>query len=83
MKTSNEIITHLVKNFSIHERLLIIEEILRSILEERVTPSEQLPELGKTDEPEILSLAGILDEEEADEMNSAIEESRKIDRHEW
>lgn len=82
MISSNEVI-NLIKSFSITERLMIVEEILRNIREENVVPVVKDDSKEEDTEPAILSLAGVIDEEEADVMTSAVEESRKIDRNEW
>ncbi len=82
MISSSEII-NLIKSFSIAERLMIVEEILRNIREENVAPVVKEVSKEENTEPAILSLAGVIDEEEADVMTSAVEESRKIDRDEW
>ena len=82
MTSSNKVID-LIKQLSLPERLLIVEEILRNIREE--STMSNVPSISKDDKPEpaILSLAGILDEEEAKIFDSAIEESRKVDADEW
>ena len=82
MISSNEVI-NLIKSFSIAERLMIVEEILRNIREENVAPVMTEDSKEENVEPAILSLAGIIDEEEAEVMTRAVEESRKIDRDEW
>ncbi len=38
---------------------------------------------NESSEPSILNLAGIITEEEANVLSSAVEESRKIDWEEW
>ena len=80
--TSNNII-NLIKGLSLSERLKIVEEILRSIREEGLEPKVALPAKETHEGPAILSLAGIMDEEEAKVWDSAIAESRKIDEDEW
>jgi hypothetical protein len=82
MISSNELI-NLIKGFSITERLMIVEEILRNIREENVTTEMTENSKEANAEPAILSLAGVIDKEEADVMTSAVEESRRIDRDEW
>lgn len=82
MISSSEVI-NLIKSFSIAERLMIVEEILRNIREENVVPVVKEISQEENAEPAILGLAGVIDEEEADLMTSAVEESRKIDRDEW
>ena len=82
MISSNEVI-NLIKSFSITERLMIVEEILRNIREENVVPVAKEDSKEENTEPAILRLAGVIDDEEADVMTSAVEESRKIDRDEW
>ncbi len=82
MISSNEVI-NIIKSFSLTERLMIVEEILRNIREENVKqkstdhPKKENSKLG------ILNLAGIINEEEAKVFDCAVEESRKIDRDEW
>jgi hypothetical protein len=78
MISSNEVID-LIKNLSIAERLMIVEAILRNIREENAAQKES----KMNEEPAILSLAGIFDEEEAQVFENAIAESRKIDEDEW
>jgi len=78
MISSSELID-LIKRFSITERLMIAEEILKDIREERTL--QQVPK--ERAEPAILSLAGVMDEEEAQVFITAVNESRKIDINEW
>ena len=80
--TSNDII-NLIKGLSLSERLKIVEEILRNIREEGLEPKVAPSAKETHDGPAILSLAGIMDEEEAKVWDSAIAESRKIDEDEW
>ena len=82
MISSSDVI-NLIKNFSITERLMIVEEILRNIREENVVQKVAENSKEKEAEPAILSLAGVIDEEEASVLTSAVKESRKIDRDEW
>lgn len=82
MITSNEVIK-LIKAFSVTERLMIVEEILRNIREENVAPGGTEDTKEENAEPAILTLSGVIDEEEAAVMISAVGESRKIDRDEW
>lgn len=82
MVSSNEVIT-LIKGFSLSERLLIVEEILRNIREENLKNAVITTKKEETPKTSILSFAGILDDEEADLMESAVDESRKIDTNEW
>ena len=82
MISSNEII-NLIKGFSLIERLIIVEEILRNIREENLEQKVAGQYKEKKSGPAILNLAGIIDEEQAKVLNSAVEESRKIDRDEW
>eukprot|EP01024_Parvocaulis_polyphysoides_P032107 TRINITY_DN28846_c0_g1_i1.p1 TRINITY_DN28846_c0_g1~~TRINITY_DN28846_c0_g1_i1.p1 ORF type:complete len:115 (+),score=7.88 TRINITY_DN28846_c0_g1_i1:34-345(+) len=77
MISSNEVI-ELIKGFSLKERLLIIEEILRNIREENATSSPD-----DKNSPAILDLAGVIDAQEAEVFNSAISESRQVDEDEW
>jgi hypothetical protein len=78
MLSSSEVIS-LIKGFSLSERLLIVEEILRNIREENIK-NKELPKMNiKNEISPILSFVGILDNKEADLMESAIDESRKID----
>ena len=78
MVSANELI-NLINEFSLTDRLKIVEEVLRSIREEK---TEMIEREEKT-EPRILELAGIFDESEAAEFKTAVEESRKIDKNEW
>lgn len=73
MISSQEVIK-LIEGFSLAERLRIVEEVLKNIREEKldVTPSEAA-------KPSLLSLAGIMDDEEAKVWYEAIEDSRKVD----
>lgn len=80
--TSNDII-NLIKSLSLSERLKIVEEILRNIREEGLEPKAAQPSKETHEGPAILSLAGIMDEEEAKVWDSAVAESRKIDEDEW
>lgn len=81
MTTNNEVL-RLISILSISDRLKIVEYILRGIREEREfggEGSKSEEEIG----PAILSMAGIIDEEEANVFDSAISESRKIDEDGW
>lgn len=82
MVSSNDIID-LIKGFSLAERLLIVEEILRNIREADVKTRNGKNSTIDSTEPTILNLAGIMDEEEANVFEEAIVESRKIDNDEW
>lgn len=82
MVSSNEVIS-LIKSFSLSERLLIVEEILRNIREENVKNKELPKTIEENEVSPILSFVGILDDKEANLMENAIDESRKIDSHEW
>lgn len=70
-------ILELISTFTVPERLQLIEEIIKGIREE-----ESLKEV-ESETPQILELAGILDEKEAQEMEEAVQESRKIDLDNW
>lgn len=83
MITSTEAIK-LIKNLSIVERLFIAEEILKGIREEEMT--EELSDYSVsegTSEPAILTMSGIMDDEEAKIFDTAISEARKIDEDAW
>lgn len=82
MISSNEVI-NLIKGFTLTERLMIIEEVLKNIREENVSQNIANPSMEEKSGPAILSLAGIIDEEEAKVWNSAVQESRQIDKDEW
>ncbi|MDX2067666.1 MAG: hypothetical protein SFV55_04520 [Haliscomenobacter sp.] len=75
MISSHEVIK-LIEGFSLAERLRIVEEVLKNIREEKlnVTPSEVA-------KPSLLSLAGIMDDEEAKVCYEAVEGSRKVDAY--
>ena len=70
-------ILELINTFSVSERLELVAEIIKAIREEE---GEKEPESGT---PQILELAGILNEEEAGEMEEAVQESRKVDLDGW
>ncbi|MCB0571855.1 MAG: hypothetical protein KDC66_18940 [Phaeodactylibacter sp.] len=80
--TSNDIL-NLIKSLSLSERLKIAEEILRNIREENMEAKAAELATATQNGPAILSLAGIMNEEEARIWDSAIAESRKIDEDEW
>ena len=82
MVSSNEVI-NLIKGFSLTERLIIVEEILRNIREENSAKKVAKNAEEVNSKPAILSLAGIFDENEALIFNAAVKESRKIDKDEW
>jgi hypothetical protein len=82
MASSNEII-NLAKALSWTERLTIVEALLRSIREEPRLNQEATLVREPSPEPSILSLAGIIDDEEAAAYYDAIQESRKIDHDGW
>jgi hypothetical protein len=78
MISSHEVI-RLIEGFSLVERLRIVEEVLKNIREEKldVAPVEVAkPSL-------LLSLAGIMDEEEAKVWYEAVEDSRKVDEQSY
>jgi hypothetical protein len=77
MISSHEVI-QLIEGFSLRERLIIIEEVLKNIREDK---SIELPKIET--QPSILSLAGIMDDEEAKVWYGAVEDARKIDQNEW
>lgn len=68
-------ILDIVNRFSIADRLRLVEEILRTIREEEVEE--------KHSGNELLEFAGIINDEEAAEMKSAVSESREIDLDGW
>lgn len=68
-------ILDIVNRFSIADRLRLVEEILRTIREEEVKE--------KHSGNELLEFAGIINDEEAAEMKSAVSESREIDLDGW
>lgn len=76
MVSSHEII-RLVEELSLTERLLIVEEILKNIRKEKLETTPVIPPTG------ILSLAGIMDESEAEKWYQAVGEARQIDQNEW
>lgn len=80
MVSSHEIIS-IIKGFSTSERLFIVEEILRNIREEHLHPKTQ--ESDKQSKSPILNFVGIIDDTDAELMENAVEESRKIDKNEW
>ncbi|MBX2926899.1 MAG: hypothetical protein KF852_03595 [Saprospiraceae bacterium] len=76
--SSTEIV-NLVKSLSLSERLMIIEAILKNIREENESRSKANPiKNGNSPEADILSMAGIFDEEEAAVFHSAVKEARNI-----
>lgn len=77
MISSHEVI-QLIEGFSLRERLIIIERVIKNIREDK---SIELPK--SEPEPSLLSLAGIMDDEEAKVWYGAVEDARKIDHHEW
>jgi hypothetical protein len=68
-------ILDIVNRFSIADRLRLVEEILRIIREEKVNEDHSGNDL--------LEFAGIINDDEAQEMKSAISESREIDIDGW
>lgn len=81
MLSSSDII-NVVRGFSVQERLMIVEAILRNIREENKN-SDNTNALDSKEESDILGFAGIIDEEEATIFQEAIKESRNIDKDEW
>lgn len=83
MISSNEAVK-LIKNLSLVDRLIIVEEILKGIREEEMLEeNEHNSKADHNNGPAILAMAGILDDEEASVFDTAIAESRKIDEDEW
>lgn len=79
-----------VHKLSRTEQLALLSSIAKMLSEEEAGPAPdsrnlQQDKAAKTDsdQPAILSFAGIMDEEEAKVWESAVEESRKTDRDEW
>lgn len=66
-----------IKNLPINDRLLIVEEILKSIREDNA------PSIPSYNGKNLLDFAGIITEKEAVKMEKAVEECRKIDVDEW
>ena len=81
MLSSSDVI-NVVRGFSVQERLMIVEAILRNIREENKN-SDNTNTLDSKEESDILGFAGIIDEEEATIFQEAIKESRNIDKDEW
>ena len=81
MKSTREVL-ELIQAFSLSERLMIVEEILRSLRQEASMAEEKIA-AGKDDGPAILALAGTIDDQEAAVFEEAVRESRKVDRDEW
>jgi hypothetical protein len=77
MVTHSEII-NLVKGLSLSERLALVETILKDIREDKELLAETQSPQGVSSEPGIMSLAGIMTEEEAEVFYGALKESRKI-----
>ncbi len=83
MGASMEIIK-LIKGLSLSERLKVVEAILRSIREDEMFRKEVRKEEAEgLIAPAILTFAGIFNEEEASNFESAVAESRKIDEDAW
>lgn len=82
MTSTNELIT-LINNFSLTDRLLIVEEILRGIREDEAAPLKGKKEGSASEKPKILEMIGVIDHEEAELMKAAVKEARKIDANEW
>ncbi len=77
MVSTNEILK-LINGLSLGDRLKIAEEILRGIREDK---SFEPADIGPG-EPKILELAGIFTDENAEEFNTAVKESRQIGQRE-
>ncbi|MEO0684765.1 MAG: hypothetical protein AAFY76_06865 [Cyanobacteria bacterium J06649_11] len=71
-------ILKMVNEYPVSDRLILIEEILKSIRKE----SDQVEET-KTTESDLSEFIGIIDDEEAASMKLAVEDSRKIDLDGW
>ena len=71
-------ILKMVNEYPVSDRLILIEEILKSIRKE----SDQVEET-KTPESDLSEFIGIIDDEEAASMKLAVEDSRKIDLDGW
>ncbi|MEL6194988.1 MAG: hypothetical protein AAFR66_23225 [Bacteroidota bacterium] len=65
----------MINGFSLSERLMIIEEVLKNIREEKSTTN--------SNDISIKKFVGIIDEKEATLFEEAISESRKVDENEW
>jgi len=76
MQSKNQIIES-INQLPINEKLLILEAVLKSIRKGKSSENE-------TDtKPEILELAGSINENEATEWQRAITKGRQIDVNEW
>lgn len=74
----------IVNGYPIAERILLVEAILKRIREENeVKPNIDEPCTGGYPGTDLVEFAGILNDREAAEMEEAIVEARKIDKHEW
>lgn len=82
MISSSEIID-LIKRFSLSERLLIAEEIIKDIREENKVREIEEQSEDISEGPAILEFAGIMNEEEAQIFTDAVAASRKVDVNEW
>jgi len=82
MYTSDDVLD-IMESLPVGERLLVVEETLRKIRVSSTIPAVILtPPVKKYNHP-ILELAGIWTEEEANEIETIIEEGNTIDYDEW
>lgn len=84
MNVSNEVFK-LLKPLNLVDRLKIIENILKDIRKENT--EFDVHDKGYIEDGDsrlgILSLSGIISDEEADVLQRAVNESRKIEADEW
>ena len=77
-------ILDIVKDFSIPDKILLVEAILKQIREaEEFTTGSVEDNQSEYSGEEVLAFAGILDERSAKDMESAVLDSRKIDLDGW
>lgn len=82
MYTSDDVLD-MMDSLPVGERLLVVEEPLRKIRVEASVPAITIPLPVKKYNHPILELAGIWTDEEANEIEKAIEEGNTIDDDEW
>lgn len=74
---------NIINGFPITERILLIEAILKQIREEERSGVALKETVAPYSGEGLLEFAGALSDDEADKMQKAVLETRKIDHDEW
>lgn len=74
---------NIINGYPVTERILLVEAILKQIREEERSGIAAKETVATYSGEGLLEFAGALSAEEADKMQKAVLEARKIDHDEW